>query len=111
MVDRRTRAACASGEMISLRFRRRPESPYSTLGLSFQRKLEPPKLMKFHLKLSQDTSDLELSVCAQYHCLMIERFQLSLDPIISDDKYGDGEKEIPTSAGIEMRNPFQMMRQ
>jgi hypothetical protein len=54
---------------------------------------------------------------------MIGRFQLSWEPILSvtngeggssfrwNDKYGDGEKEIPAFAGIEMRNPLQMMKQ
>ena len=52
--------------------------PIPPLELSFQRRLEPTKLMKLRLKLSRETSELEMSAYAQCHCLMIERFQPSL---------------------------------
>ena len=36
--------------------------PIPPLGLSFQRRLEPPKLMKFHFKLSSDTIDFLINI-------------------------------------------------
>ena len=77
---------------LELSFQRRLEPPKSheipsltipPLELSsdnyrIQRRLEPTKLMKLRLKLSRETSELEMSAYAQCHCLMIGRFQPSL---------------------------------